>query len=404
MRDYGKVVSTFWTRGSGKQLRGDKAAQVLALHLFTSPGSTMTGLYYLTVPSLSHETGLTLDEISAAFGKLAALDIAHYDADAELVWVPEMARYQIDEKLDPKDRRVKGVEREISAFKGHRFFDAFVARYREPFGLVTKGLGSPLQGVAPSSKAPCEPLVSQDQDQDQDQDQEHAQDPEARAVASVGSPDAGPAAPSADLFVVASRLAAAGDDFGAKMLWKLTNLETLTAPQRATLRDIDRRLTAAGPRSAPVDPAGAELVRKLYGARWTRWAKGAAYSCPDADLGPAGKIWTEATKRAVALAVEAKGAPAPSAEDIAAHWLDRHFAEPDKKLEDGGRPIGLVVYRCGTYGLPTVRKPRPVARATADLHDAPRPAIDFAALAAAQGAGNGGAGGIVARPQHGPTS
>ena len=167
------------------------------------------------------------------------------------------------------------------------------------------------------------------------------------------------------------------------------------------------RFRQAKPRGGPValepteEQNGAELVRKLYGARWTLWAKGAAYSCPDADLGPAGKVWAEATKRAAALAADAKGGPSPRAEDIAAHWLDRHFAEPDKKLEDGGRPIGLVVYRCGTYGLPTVRKPRsaPPAMAPEPAPGSGRPTTAaILSTALSLGAADGGTGIIMPRP------
>ena len=44
MRDYAKIRPVFWTRGTGKKLRGDPEAQVVALYLMSAPLSHMTGL------------------------------------------------------------------------------------------------------------------------------------------------------------------------------------------------------------------------------------------------------------------------------------------------------------------------------------------------------------------------
>ena len=46
MRDYGKVSPGFWIGETGKALRGDMEAQIVALYLMTSPHATMTGVYH----------------------------------------------------------------------------------------------------------------------------------------------------------------------------------------------------------------------------------------------------------------------------------------------------------------------------------------------------------------------
>src|ERR1043166_5988913 len=150
MRDYGKVAPTFWLRGSGKLLRGHPCAQILALYLFTAPGASMTGLFYLALPSARHETGLDEEELDEALAKVEELGVAFYDPEAELVWVPEMARYQIGEELKIEDRRVKGVERELGIHQGHYFFDCFVGKYKEPFNLSLEPTGA--------AKPPARPL------------------------------------------------------------------------------------------------------------------------------------------------------------------------------------------------------------------------------------------------------
>jgi hypothetical protein len=172
MRDYGKIAGTFWTRGSGKQLRGDAEAQVLALYLMTAPQSSMTGLYHLALPTAAHETGLTMEGASKALRRLSEGDVAHYDDTDELVWLPRMAFYQIGSGLAANDKRVKGVAAAIRAFEGHRFYWEFVRQYGRAYHL---GIEAPPEPLASPSEGPCKPLRSQAQEQAQAQEQE--QDP-----------------------------------------------------------------------------------------------------------------------------------------------------------------------------------------------------------------------------------
>lgn len=96
MRDYAKVAPQFWTGTTGRALRAEgRDCQLLALYLITSPHATMIGLYYMPLPLLCHETGLSREGASKALRSLGALGFAHYDPERELVWVPEMARFQL---------------------------------------------------------------------------------------------------------------------------------------------------------------------------------------------------------------------------------------------------------------------------------------------------------------------
>lgn len=169
MRDYGKVLPAFWTRGSGKALRGDAAAQVVALYLFTCPSATMTGLFYLPLPTLAHETGIPLEGVREALGRVSEAGIACYDEAEELVWVPEMARIQIGEALVAKDNRIKAVERELATYAKHAFYNSFLARYSDAYRLSSKSNENPLPTPF---RPPSDPLGSQEQDQEQDQKQE----------------------------------------------------------------------------------------------------------------------------------------------------------------------------------------------------------------------------------------
>ncbi len=91
MRDYAKVAPTFWSRGSGKKLRGDPDAQVLALYLVTCPAANMTGVFRLPLSTICHDTGLTAEHAIAALGRLEREEVAFYDHSVGIVWVPDVA-------------------------------------------------------------------------------------------------------------------------------------------------------------------------------------------------------------------------------------------------------------------------------------------------------------------------
>ena len=63
MREYAKVAPAFWTGETGRHLRGDANAQRVAFYLMTCPSANMIGLYYLPLPVLAHEIGISLQGI-----------------------------------------------------------------------------------------------------------------------------------------------------------------------------------------------------------------------------------------------------------------------------------------------------------------------------------------------------
>src|SRR6185312_2501399 len=180
MRDYARISPLFWSGDTGRRLRGDGDAQVLAFYLMTCPSSTMSGLFYLPLPTISHETGLSIPATRAALTRLEAAEFAFYDAEAELVWLPEMARCQVGIELSPGDNRIKGLLREIERHRRSPFHAAFLDRYREAYHLPSEyeTTAKPLRrGYASAAR----PLRSQDQDQEQVQDQEQDQEQVAPA-------------------------------------------------------------------------------------------------------------------------------------------------------------------------------------------------------------------------------
>lgn len=169
MRDYGVVSPKFWIGETGKALRGNAPAQVLALYLMTCPHANMIGVFHCPVLYMAHETGLGMEGASKALQSLIEAGYCTYDESTETVFVHRMAAFQVGDSLSAADKRCKGVEREWSNIAAPALKAAFFAIYFESFHLPNQGQNTrPLQ-------APSRPLGSQEQEQEQDQEQDQEQ-------------------------------------------------------------------------------------------------------------------------------------------------------------------------------------------------------------------------------------
>jgi hypothetical protein len=175
MRDYSKVGPQFWIGRTGKKLRAAGAmAQLVGLYLMTSPHANMTGLYYVSRDSIAHETGLGMEGASKGLQSCIDAGFCSYDDETEMVWVHEMAFYQIAEKLSANDKRSAGVQNEYDALPDNPFLGMFFEKYAAAFNMKKSRDGSP-------SEAPSKPHGSQEQEQEQAQEQEQEQAQAARA-------------------------------------------------------------------------------------------------------------------------------------------------------------------------------------------------------------------------------
>lgn len=157
MRDYAKWAPTFWTGKTGHQIReSGRDVQVVAFYLGTCPSSNWIGLYYLPLPTLCHEVGISPAKAIKALERLEAIGYAFYDLKAELAWVPNAAKFQIGEELKPADNRIKKIAKDLAIYARSRFCRQFVEKYGPAYHLPAiecsdngdgeKGLQSPSEG------------------------------------------------------------------------------------------------------------------------------------------------------------------------------------------------------------------------------------------------------------------
>lgn len=186
MRDYSKVGPQFWIGKTGKKLRAaGAAAQLVGLYLMTSPHANMTGLYYVSRDSIAHETGLGMEGASKGLQSCIQAGFCSYDDESEMVWVHEMAFFQIADKLSAADKRSAGVQNEYDALPDNPFLGPFFEKYGGPFNMKRN------RGAVDNNpiEAPSKPLRSQEQEQEQAQEQEQEQAQAARATPGIPPED-----------------------------------------------------------------------------------------------------------------------------------------------------------------------------------------------------------------------
>lgn len=276
MRDYGKVSPRFWIGETGRKLRKMPDAQRIAMYLMTAPMAEMTGVFYCPIATILNDVGAPCEElhiesegaseglarvredpskghqrgvegVKRALEALKELDFCFYDFESEFVFVKEMARCQIAEKLKPSDNQVKGIRKLVENMpKPMRA--RFIERYNKDFSLgfdeeIEEKPASPLE-------APSEPLRSQEQEQEQEQDinkdvSDETSSSDSPALTLDGESDAPKRAPSVPLQKIV-------DTYNAKLGSQLGMCRQLNKQRQGNLRqrwaDISRIVESSDPK------------------------------------------------------------------------------------------------------------------------------------------------------------
>jgi hypothetical protein len=181
VRDYGRVGPKFWIGDTGKKLRAaGKDAQIVGMYLMTGPHANMLGLYYLPKIYIAHETGLSFEGASEGLARCIEAQFCEYDDASEMVWVIEMAKYQIAESLSPNDNQCKGIQREYMALPENPFLSGFFDKYGVAYHMSVRRPEKAKKQR--SSEDPSEGLRSQEQEQEQEQEDSGELDLQAQAA------------------------------------------------------------------------------------------------------------------------------------------------------------------------------------------------------------------------------
>jgi hypothetical protein len=163
MRRYAKITPQFWIGETGRKLRdAGHEALLVALYLLTNPHANMLGLYYIPTSLIAHETGLTPEGALEGLQRAIDAGFCAYDGSSEMVFVHEMARYQIANQLVPTDKQCSGIQREYEGLPSNPFLAAFYEKYANAFHLTRRR-----ENQRPSEGTSM-PHRSQEQEQDQD--------------------------------------------------------------------------------------------------------------------------------------------------------------------------------------------------------------------------------------------
>lgn len=254
MRDYGIVSPRFWIGETGRKLRSMPYAQRVAMYLLTAPASEMTGVYYCPVATILNDVGLPSESLARdhegafkavmeALKALQSLDFCEFDFDSEYVFVKEMARWQIAEKLKPTDNRVKGIIKTVESMP-EPMRARFIVRYNDDFSL-----GFEVEKQQ-KNEAPSEPLRSQEQEQEQEQDinkdvSDETSSSDSPALTLDGESDGPKRAPSVPLQKIV-------DTYNSKLGSQLGMCRQLNKQRQGNLRqrwaDISRIVESKDPK------------------------------------------------------------------------------------------------------------------------------------------------------------
>lgn len=157
MRDYGKVNGNFWIGRTGRSLRGNHEAQIVALYLITSPHSNMIGLYHCPIAYIANETGLTTQGATKGLRCLINTDFCTFDEEIDFVFVHEMAKHQIGKTLKEADKQRIGIQNQLAMTPEGPCKQAFIRRYSDVYNLgIDVDSESPSEAPSKDHASPSE--------------------------------------------------------------------------------------------------------------------------------------------------------------------------------------------------------------------------------------------------------
>ena len=130
MNEFIKFPTDFWISPMGKKIKSlGPIAYLISLHLMTSHHTKMLGIYNVHFGAISHDTGISEEETKKGVESLCGIGFCHYDEASEYVWVYEMVKSRIADRLKPNDNLVKNVQCHYNALPNLPFLNDFYQKY-----------------------------------------------------------------------------------------------------------------------------------------------------------------------------------------------------------------------------------------------------------------------------------
>lgn len=141
---YRSVNPSFWSGKTGKFLRGNHKAQILALYLITNQHTNMQGVYHLPIAYICADTGLTHEGALKGLESLFKGGFCEYFYDEEVVFIYKMLAFQTG-NLKKTDNRAISVCNFYAQLEEGQIKQRFAEHYWELLGFENKPLASLLE-------------------------------------------------------------------------------------------------------------------------------------------------------------------------------------------------------------------------------------------------------------------
>ncbi|MEW8143461.1 MAG: hypothetical protein AB2754_19990 [Candidatus Thiodiazotropha endolucinida] len=149
--NYSFISHRIWQGGTGKQILkelGD-AGMVVAVYLMTSPHANQSGVYHCPIQYAATETNRTPDEFETCLVKLERLGFLKYDYEAEVVWIRNMVKFQVQNwPVEQKDHRYRGVLNALAAVPSSYLVQEFLEYWDISTVSTVGSLPRGLQGAS----------------------------------------------------------------------------------------------------------------------------------------------------------------------------------------------------------------------------------------------------------------
>ena len=120
---YRLIDTRLWSDRKVRKL--SPKTKLLFVYFITNPHAHFSGIYYLPLPVIRHETGLSRSTIETGMDTLSKGYLVHFDRLSEIVWVVNMLKYQGRGK-----KILQGVANQLESLHTCTLISEFLKHYK----------------------------------------------------------------------------------------------------------------------------------------------------------------------------------------------------------------------------------------------------------------------------------